>query len=543
MSTLIDKIRKNAEISLFMDSLYTRANHFRFVGGIVRDLLLGKDIEEIKDIDIATDLLPEETIELMQEIGIKAIPTGLKYGTVTCIYKHYRFEITTLRKEIYDYQNRKPLVKFTKSWQKDAKRRDFTINALYLDFKGELYDYFSGFVDLNANIVRFIGDTDERIIEDPLRIMRYFRILGYIYSLKGHDKLIQDKIALDKIYSKSVDDIVINLNLHDLSVRACYRNQDKLIGVSTERIKDEFWKILAFENIAILCCVLLLMKHLHILSFILPIEINLDNLILINDLYYKSLQHSELSSDSKSDDSLNHRNLLGNIDYIDNSDVYDADNIKDIVNCTSNPVMIQDAFTSLWQEVKIITRLVLVIKDDKLLQDKNSKILEKQTQKLCDRLNLSKREKKELSCLLVLTIGIQNITELKDIVYFCSMNHIYSINKLQIYLNKLKIYLADFNRETFKQILILTFFELLSTDKFKSEDCNIVNNFVSLLNQIDKISIPEFPLNGRYLLKLGFKPGEQIGNILNHYKMIWQEQGCNLNTEELVLQIKKDYKL
>lgn len=143
----------------------------RFVGGAVRDALLNRPV---MDVDIATTLFPDETIETLIEHNISYVPSGLQHGTVTAIIDGTSFEITTLRRDVKSH-GRTSDVAFTQDWQKDAQRRDFTINALYATIDGKIYDYFGGVQDLRAGRVIFVGDPAERIREDHLRILRYFR--------------------------------------------------------------------------------------------------------------------------------------------------------------------------------------------------------------------------------------------------------------------------------------------------------------------------------------------------------------------------------
>lgn len=144
----------------------------RYVGGAVRDTLLGIPV---KDIDVATPLLPEETARRLGEAGIRTVPTGIEHGTVTAILPEGPVEITTLRRDV-STDGRRATVAFSEDWREDAARRDFTINALYVDPATlEVSDWFGGLEDLAARRVRFIGDARERIREDHLRILRYFR--------------------------------------------------------------------------------------------------------------------------------------------------------------------------------------------------------------------------------------------------------------------------------------------------------------------------------------------------------------------------------
>ena len=144
----------------------------RYVGGAVRDTLLGC---EVRDIDIATPLEPVEVIARLDAAGIRSVPTGLKHGTITAIRDGDNVEITTLRRDV-STDGRHAEVAFSNDWKEDAARRDFTINALYADpVTLEVFDWFGGLDDLRDNRVRFIGDARQRIREDHLRILRYFR--------------------------------------------------------------------------------------------------------------------------------------------------------------------------------------------------------------------------------------------------------------------------------------------------------------------------------------------------------------------------------
>ena len=147
----------------------------RFVGGCVRDALLGRPIA---DIDLATPARPEEVVAALEKAGIKAVPTGIEHGTVTAVVTlpgpPRQFEITTLRRDVETY-GRHAKVAFDADWAEDAARRDFTINAIYLDPDGTVHDPVGGLADLVAHRVRFVGDPATRIAEDVLRVLRYYR--------------------------------------------------------------------------------------------------------------------------------------------------------------------------------------------------------------------------------------------------------------------------------------------------------------------------------------------------------------------------------
>ena len=213
----------------------------RMVGGCVRDALLGR---EIIDIDLACSMTPEETMVCLENAGVKVIPTGLKHGTITAVIDKRHFEITTLRQDVETY-GRHAKVAFTDNWLDDAKRRDFTFNALYLDGDGSLYDPCDGINDLLARRVRFIGDANNRIQEDALRILRFFRFAAQI----GDE--ILDPIGLE----------------------SCIGNKDLIENLSGERLAQEIFKTLKAADVI---PVLEIMAKSGILEKILPEHVGLE---------------------------------------------------------------------------------------------------------------------------------------------------------------------------------------------------------------------------------------------------------------------------
>ena len=158
-----------------MDALDARADLARFVGGCVRDHLRGDPVDEI---DIATRHRPEETIRRLQAAGLHVITPGLAHGTVTAIVADRCYEITTLRRDV-ETDGRHAVVSFTDDWATDAKRRDFTMNAMFMGIDGSLFDPESGADDARKGRVRFVGEPRRRIAEDRLRILRFFRFQAY----------------------------------------------------------------------------------------------------------------------------------------------------------------------------------------------------------------------------------------------------------------------------------------------------------------------------------------------------------------------------
>ena len=162
---------------------FSSNSEVRYVGGCVRKII---NQETVDDIDLATNLTPQQVSETLKKNNINFYETGIKHGTITAIIDDYKFEITSLREDI-ETDGRHAEVKFTINWKKDASRRDFSINAIYADLNGNLFDPCNGKEDLEKGIVKFIGDPEIRIKEDYLRILRYLRFY-LIYSKQKHDQ-------------------------------------------------------------------------------------------------------------------------------------------------------------------------------------------------------------------------------------------------------------------------------------------------------------------------------------------------------------------
>lgn len=189
----------------------------RFVGGAVRDGLLGLPVS---DIDVATRLTPDAVVAALETADIKAVPTGIAHGTITAVIEGGPVEVTTLRRDVAT-DGRHATVAFSDDWREDASRRDFTINALYADpVTGEVFDWFGGLDDLDARRVRFIGDPLTRIAEDHLRILRFFRF----HARFGRGEPDAEGLA------------------------ACAARANDLMALSRERIAAELLKLLATDN-------------------------------------------------------------------------------------------------------------------------------------------------------------------------------------------------------------------------------------------------------------------------------------------------------
>ncbi|MEO1220271.1 MAG: CCA tRNA nucleotidyltransferase [Pseudomonadota bacterium] len=192
------------------------APNVRWVGGAVRDTILGSAVH---DIDCATTLTPDAVIDRCAAAGIRTVPTGIDHGTITAILEDGPVEVTTLRRDVTT-DGRRATIAFAKEWHEDAARRDFTINALYAHPETlEISDYFGGLEDLAARRVRFIGDADQRIAEDHLRILRYYRF--------------QARFGAE---------------LDQQAEEACAELAPTLKGLSRERVADEVLRLLALPD-------------------------------------------------------------------------------------------------------------------------------------------------------------------------------------------------------------------------------------------------------------------------------------------------------
>ena len=214
----------------------------RFVGGCVRDAALGR---AIADIDIATPLVPAAVVAALHAAGLGAVPTGIEHGTVTAIADHRPFEITTLRRDV-ETDGRRAVVAFTTDWAEDAARRDFRLNALYLDPQGRLYDPVGGGVeDAQAGRIVFVGDAETRIREDYLRVLRFFRFTAW--------------------YGRGEPDAA--------ALAACAKLKDGVTGLSGERLSKELLKLLAAPDPRL---AIGLMARTGVLAKVLPYPLRLE---------------------------------------------------------------------------------------------------------------------------------------------------------------------------------------------------------------------------------------------------------------------------
>ena len=190
---------------------FSETSEVRYVGGCIRKVIKKENID---DVDLATNLKPNEICEALTNKGINFYETGIEHGTVTAIIDEYKFEITSLRKDVQT-DGRHAKVEFSLDWKEDSARRDFSINSIYSDGEGNLFDPNNGKQDLDKGLINFIGDTETRIKEDYLRILRYIRFF-LNYSKHNHDSKV---------------------------IRIIKRNIDGISQLSSERLLDEFRKL------------------------------------------------------------------------------------------------------------------------------------------------------------------------------------------------------------------------------------------------------------------------------------------------------------
>ena len=213
-----DNLKNEKSTSILFSAIedYSEISEIRYVGGCIRKIL---NDEIIDDIDFAVNLKPNDSIEALKNNNIKYYETGIDHGTITAFIENNKFEITSLRKDI-NTDGRHAKVEFSDNWLEDASRRDFTINSIYADIDGNLYDPFNGKRDLELGKVEFIGDIEKRIKEDYLRILRYIRFFLNYSKLEHSDKV-------KKIIKKNISGIS---------------------NISSERLLDEFKKIIKSKN-------------------------------------------------------------------------------------------------------------------------------------------------------------------------------------------------------------------------------------------------------------------------------------------------------
>ena len=260
VSKNIKKISKEEEVAKIFNAIntFSSISELRFVGGCIRKVI---NKEEIDDIDLATNLTPTQVCEALNKNNIKYYETGIEHGTITAVINDKSFEITTLRKDLIT-DGRHAEVEFSDDWKEDASRRDFSINAIYSDQEGNLFDPFNGRKDILEGNINFIGSAEKRIKEDYLRIVRYIRFF-LNYSKKKHDP-------------KTLKNIKINL--------------DGISNLSSERLLNELKKILksnGFKNVS------RDKESLELLSLIFPQLIRINSFEKLNSISEEIYQKSD----------------------------------------------------------------------------------------------------------------------------------------------------------------------------------------------------------------------------------------------------------
>ena len=255
-----ENLKKKYEIKKIFNIFSNDLNscQIRFIGGCVRKALSNENID---DIDLAVDLTPEEVKLILKNNNIKFFETGIEHGTITAKINNEKLEITSLRRDIKSY-GRHADVEFTKKWYEDAARRDFSINCIYADLEGNLYDPFEGKKDLKNGKVKFIGNAENRIREDYLRVLRYIRFF-LDYSNQPHDLDIQKKIL---------------------------KNISGINKISKERLLNELEKIFKSKNIFKINDDEFLVK---ILNLVFPELKNIHLLEKLNDQALEILQSKD----------------------------------------------------------------------------------------------------------------------------------------------------------------------------------------------------------------------------------------------------------
>jgi poly(A) polymerase len=243
-NNLITKLLDKDPIKRLFDIFENEKKEVRIVGGSIRDALLGI---ETKDIDIAANIHPDEIIAILKKHKLNYENFAYKYGSITTIIESQKIQITTLREDI-NQMGRHTNIIFTNDWKKDAARRDFTINALYLSSNGEIQDYFNGEEDLKKNIIHFIGNIEISIQEDFLRIFRYYRFLGIFEdskSIQGYEKILSQ--YFEKSFNHLSNDLIRQeiLKMFNTSFpRNCFFNRKNSMKKKywVELVKQHFIK-------------------------------------------------------------------------------------------------------------------------------------------------------------------------------------------------------------------------------------------------------------------------------------------------------------
>jgi len=321
---LLENLQEAKKIFSYLNE--NESDKVRFVGGCVRKAICSENID---DIDLATVLEPEEVKKKLTKNNVKVVDTGLSHGTITAFIKKKKFEITSLREDI-STDGRHAEVAFTDDWEKDASRRDFTINAIYADIKGKIFDPFKGVPDLKDGKIKFIGLPKDRIQEDYLRILRYFRFFAQ-YSKTDH-----------------------NPN----TIQSIKQNINGINKISNERIFDELMKILSLQNVQsifdhkdsreILLNIFPQLKYYERLKNINKLNNKLrkmynNEMVLASLILDETKDYEYFCYKYKTSNDLKNKfvNILKNYNSIKNKNFFSQDNIKKLIYFT-NKKSVQD---------------------------------------------------------------------------------------------------------------------------------------------------------------------------------------------------------
>ena len=244
----IKKISIDTEVDKLFNAInsYSDESELRYVGGCIRKII---NKEKIDDIDLATNLTPVDVSQALKKNNINFYETGIEHGTITAVINNQKFEITSLRKDVVT-DGRHAKVEFSKDWKEDASRRDFSINSIYSDKEGNLFDPYEGRKDILAGKIKFIGDAEKRIKEDYLRIVRYVRFF-LKYSKNKHDPRILKKIKinLEGIKNLSSERLLDELRKIIRSNGLEHISKDKESGELLRLIFPQILKINSFEKL------------------------------------------------------------------------------------------------------------------------------------------------------------------------------------------------------------------------------------------------------------------------------------------------------
>lgn len=471
----------------------------KFVGGAVKNSLLSLPIN---DFDVATSHSPEDVTKICQNHGLSVIPTGLSHGTVTVMINGVGYEVTTLRSDVKT-DGRHASVEFIKDWRHDAERRDFTINAVYLDKNGEFLDFFNGVKDLRNGIIRFIGSAEKRIQEDYLRILRFFRFfVGY--GIGGPN---EEALFFCEKYAHCLRGISIERITKEIMTLLSYRNLENLqTGICAMHecgvLKEVFFKESAFKEGSLSEGTLNVSEFRAFLDF--------ENCILDNDtLERDTLQRYTASSALLRLFMLSPENW-SNL-CLSNSQK------KHIVEMQKAEKAMARIFDDLFGES-------FDVQDAKGAHNNNHR----------DHRKDSKNNNKRLQILLPLIYshGREAVLDGIMLCFYSNLSNIRSDKSLSGNTS------LSGNNSLRDNNLI---------NNLQSNSQNNLRNFSNsalrnVLKYVECASMPVFPLLGRDLMNIGIPAGKEIGQIMQKVTKEWLNGNCKMTKDECVELAKKYYK-